>query len=75
RFAVEMLGLYFGRHPVAFPQVPIGGRLLMEATGLRPGPQLGALMDALQEAVAAGEVRTTHEAISFAREWCATNRG
>ena len=43
------------------------GRILMEALGIGPGPELGRILDAVHEAVGAGEVTTTAEAIALAR--------
>ncbi len=43
------------------------GRILMEALGIGPGPELGRILDAVRESIGAGEVSTTAEAIAMAR--------
>ncbi|MBI3947941.1 MAG: HD domain-containing protein [Armatimonadetes bacterium] len=74
RFVVEMLRLHFEGAPVARPVVPADGRELMRATGLKPGRELGELLEALEEAVAVGEVRSREEAIAFAERWVGERR-
>jgi putative nucleotidyltransferase with HDIG domain len=49
------------------PRPPLRGDELSAALGLAPGPQLGALLDELEEAAYAGEVRSPQEAIGYAR--------
>jgi poly(A) polymerase/tRNA nucleotidyltransferase (CCA-adding enzyme) len=45
------------------------GHILMRRLAIKPGPQLGALMEHLMEAQVAGEIRTEDEAISLAAGW------
>ena len=53
----------------AAPQL-VNGHTLMEALGVGPGPQLGQILEAVREALAADEVTTPEEALTFARrEW------
>lgn len=40
----------------------------MAAFGLRPGPQLGAVLRELSEAQAAGEIRTREAALAYAAQ-------
>jgi predicted transcriptional regulator len=40
----------------------------MAAFGLKPGPQIGQLIDGLREAQAAGEVTTENEALAWLTE-------
>jgi putative nucleotidyltransferase with HDIG domain len=49
------------------PRPPVRGDALSEALGLRPGPEIGELLSALEEASFAGEVSTPEEAIEHAR--------
>ena len=52
----------------AGPAAPlVRGDALAAALGLRPGPQLGALLDEIEEARYAGEVGTADEAVALAR--------
>jgi very-short-patch-repair endonuclease len=45
----------------------ITGNDLIEALGMAPGPELGRVLAAVQEAIGAGEVGTREEAIEYAR--------
>lgn len=45
----------------------LDGDELMAALGIGPGPQVGRLLRAIEEAVAAGEVSSTAEALEYAR--------
>ena len=45
----------------------VTGATIMTALGLSPGPRIGRLLEAIDEAVAAEEVRTVEEAIGLAR--------
>ncbi len=47
--------------------LPANGRMLMEALGMQPGPELGRIIEAVREAFATGLVSTPDEAIAFAR--------
>ncbi len=50
------------------PRPPVRGDRLAKAVGIRPGPEIGRLLDDLEEATFAGEIRTPEEAIARARE-------
>lgn len=58
---------------VAPPLLLRGGEII-EQLGVSPGPQVGALLAALREAQALGEVRTREEALAWARAWLAGQR-
>ncbi len=45
----------------------VDGHALMEALGLSPGPALGRILEAIEEAQGTGEISTRDEAISLAR--------
>jgi poly(A) polymerase len=49
------------------PALPLRGDELASELGLEPGPELGRLIDALVEAVYAGEATTRGEAVELAR--------
>jgi poly(A) polymerase len=49
------------------PKPPLRGDELARELGVRPGPELGALMRALAEAAYTGEATTRDEAIAYAR--------
>lgn len=51
------------------PQL-VNGHIIMEMLGIGPGPQLGQILEAVREALAADEISTPEEALGFARrEW------
>ncbi len=56
------------RSETVSPRPLVGGRELMAALGLAEGPEVGGLLQLIQEAQAAGEVDTAAEAIALARE-------
>jgi poly(A) polymerase len=49
------------------PQPPLRGTELARAVGIEPGPALGRLLEALEEASFAGEVTSRQDAIELAR--------
>ncbi len=53
---------------VTAPPRLVTGHDLMDALGLTPGPLVGRLLEAVQEAQAAGEVTTREEALALARQ-------
>jgi len=56
------------------PRPPIRGDLLGRAIGLRPGPELGRLLEELTVAAYAREVQTEEQAVEHARAWLAANQ-
>jgi poly(A) polymerase len=50
------------------PRPPVRGDQLARAIGIRPGPEIGRLLAALEEATFAGEIHTPEEAIERARQ-------
>jgi putative nucleotidyltransferase with HDIG domain len=50
----------------------VTGDDMMDALGLEPGPQLGRILRAVEDAVGAGDVRTRDEAIEYGRRLLAT---
>lgn len=66
--ARALLDGYYERHETVVAPAPyLGGDELMAALGLRPGPQVGEMLEALREAQVAGEVKSKDEALAFAR--------
>jgi tRNA nucleotidyltransferase/poly(A) polymerase len=49
------------------PKPPLRGNELAEALRIEPGPELGRLVEALREAVFAGEVQDRDQAVAYAR--------
>ena len=54
--------------PVAHPRNLISGRDLIQKLGLKPGPQIGQLLEAVQLAQAEGAVSTPNEALAWVGE-------
>ena len=70
--ARALLAAWWEQHDVIVAPPPLlSGDDLMTHLHLSPGPALGRLLAALQEAQAAGEVTTREEALAFARRWLA----
>lgn len=63
-----LLDARLNRAETVDPPSLVSGRDLMEALGLRPGPTVGRLLEAIREAQAAGEVNTREEALALARK-------
>ena len=53
------------------PSPLVNGHDLMQGLKMEPGPCIGQLLEAIREKQAMGEIRTSQEAISFARTWLA----
>ncbi len=64
--------LAWREHP---PRPPLRGDELARAVGLRPGPEIGSLLDELEEASFAGEIPTRADAIEHARALLDGDRG
>ena len=64
----QMLGYYWNREAERTEVPPlVDGRDLLGEFGLKPGPQIGRLLEAVREAQAVGEVRTRGEAMDLVR--------
>ncbi|MBI2304724.1 MAG: CCA tRNA nucleotidyltransferase [Chloroflexi bacterium] len=67
--ATQLLATYyFQEQKRAVPPRLVDGHLLMEHFGLRPGPLVGELLEALREAQAVGDVTTQEEALALAQQ-------
>ncbi|HEC33690.1 MAG TPA: HD domain-containing protein [Chloroflexi bacterium] len=63
-----LLSHYFEQRQEAVAPIPlIAGRDLMAELGLKEGPQVGRLLEAVREAQAAGEICTREEALALVR--------
>jgi poly(A) polymerase/tRNA nucleotidyltransferase (CCA-adding enzyme) len=58
-----------------FPLPLVDGHTVMRGLDMKPGPQLGALLEYLMEAQAAGEIKTEDEALALAASWLAQEQG
>jgi len=50
------------------PPALLDGYALMQAFDLKPGPQIGRLLEALREAQATGQVTDRQQALEFTRQ-------
>lgn len=65
----ELLNAYFFKaDEVVKPPRLIGGHQLMTALHLQPGPLIGELLGAIEEAQAEGRIHSPEEALALARE-------
>jgi len=55
------------------PRPPVGGRVLARELGIEPGPEVGRLLQELEEASFAGEISSPGEAIARARQPAASS--
>ena len=71
--AQELLGEAFAwlENP---PRPPLRGDEIARAFGLRPSPEIGRILQELEEASFAGEIRTREQALDRARELIGSNR-
>jgi hypothetical protein len=58
----------FQEEVLTAPPRLVTGHDLMTALGLAPGPLVGRLLEAVQEAQAAGEVTTREQALALVRQ-------
>jgi poly(A) polymerase len=68
---VAYVGFVLAEHEKLKQDLPpakrlVNGNDLMTALGVRPGPQLGQLLRAVEDAIGAGEVETRDQAIEYA---------
>ncbi len=60
---------YHHYSPTAAPPPLLTGQVLLDRFELKPGPQIGILLDQLREAQAVGEVSTTEEALEWVQRF------
>jgi len=72
----EMVAYVLAQHSeqerLVIPAKLVSGHDLINIFGLKPGPRMGQLLEAVREAQASGEVATREEALSYIRERLAT---
>ncbi|HZO61047.1 MAG TPA: HD domain-containing protein [Solirubrobacterales bacterium] len=54
------------------PHAPVGGDDVIAELGIQPGPEVGRLLEAIDEAAFAGEVQTRDDALALARREAAS---
>jgi poly(A) polymerase len=63
-----IISKWFDEQTVVVPAKLVSGHDLIHRFGLSPGPQIGAILEAVREAQAAGEIETKEQALAFAEE-------
>lgn len=66
---LDQLLVYAFDEGAKLPLPLVDGHMLMRRLAIKPGPRLGALLEHLMEAQAAGEIKTTEEALTLASAW------
>jgi tRNA nucleotidyltransferase/poly(A) polymerase len=64
---------YLRRASTVAPPALITGQTLLDHFGLEPGPRIGALLEAVREAQATGEIATTEEALAWVQRFLEEN--
>jgi len=67
-----VLAQHFEQQRLVVPAKLVDGHDLIKTFGLKPGPRMGQLLEAVREAQASGEVTTREEALAYIRERLAT---
>jgi poly(A) polymerase len=62
-----LVGAYFEGDEIVTPPTIIDGHQLMSALGLKPGPEIGRLLEAIREAQATGEICSAEDAMELAK--------
>ena len=65
--ALELMGPALEWRRDGPPKPPLRGNELAQELGIEPGPELGRLIEAVREAVFAGEVQDRDQAVGYAR--------
>lgn len=68
RWTGEMLQVFYDQEAVSRPQPILRGDDLIRELGIKPGPEIGRLLERVREAQAAGEVRTREAALEWVRQ-------
>jgi hypothetical protein len=67
---IKLLESWFERKKeIVFPPKLLTGDEIMKLLNMKPGPDLGKVILALQEAQGAGEVLTVEDAVNYIRGW------
>jgi poly(A) polymerase len=75
RLVDYVLAQHFEQEKATTPPRLVSGHDLINIFGLSPGPKIGKLLEAVQEAQASGEITTREEALSYIREHLLTKAG
>jgi putative nucleotidyltransferase with HDIG domain len=73
---VTLFTHYFNHHEETVTPPPlVSGSDIMQHVGIRPGPEVGDLLEKIAEAQATGEIHTSQEALQLAGDLHATKQG
>jgi poly(A) polymerase len=75
RMVEYVLTQHLEQERVVAPPKLVSGHDLIDVFGLKPGPKIGKLLEAVREAQASGEITTREEALSYIREHLLTKAG
>jgi len=64
----KLLTAYYEDRAKILPEKLVNGHVLMKKLKLKPGPLIGELLEALQDAQAEGKITTAVEALAFAKK-------
>lgn len=73
--ARALLEAYYEKtEEIVQPPPLLNGSDLIDEFKMKPGPEIGKLLEAIRETQAAGQIATRQEALAFARGWLAKGR-
>jgi poly(A) polymerase len=72
RLVEYVLAQHFEQEKLMAPAKLVSGHDLIRTFGLKPGPDIGQLLEAVREAQASGEIITKEEALAYIKERLAT---
>jgi poly(A) polymerase len=68
RVVEYVLAQHFEQERVTTPPKLVSGHDIINSFGLKPGPKIGKLLEAVREAQASGEIASREEALAYIRE-------
>ena len=75
RMVEYVLAQHLEQEKVTTPPKLVSGHDIINSFGLKPGPKIGKLLEAVREAQASGEIASREEALSYIREHLLTKAG
>ncbi len=75
RLVEYVLAQHFEQERVTTPPKLVSGHDIINSFGLKPGPKIGKLLEAVREAQASGEIASREEALAYIREHLLTKAG
>ena len=75
KMGFELLRSFYSRREKILPERLLDGHDLMRHLRIKPGPQVGKLLAAIQDAQAEGKVTTQESALMYARKFLRRHPG